>query len=487
MPAPFFTTNDSEISRLEGLYIKERNPPAQIAGAFLGVVAVVGETVRGPVDKPILISNESRFERVFGGRDQGGGGAIVNKIWQALLNKPFGELIVIRAADADAVVATHNASDANPTAIIQIDASSPGAWGNNVTYDVVDATDGNSNHYNLVFHYLGNTVTYQNVNTTTGNDNTLALIGTDDANLVVVTKLASGRPVNATGVALTTGSDGTIADADFTASGRALPRAAAYPGVGVVFIAERSSAALRAAVTTLASAASDRLFILNPDDQTVSSSSAITDVASYRAQRNVYTYNHAYTVDPQTATEVLTSPNAWMASILSQIDVDIHPGEEDTKAFTAGITRLYDTTLARGDYIALHDAGICAFESDDGFAFVSGVLTDLTPGKTEITRRRSTDYLQLSVASTLKHSVKKKNTESRRIANTSMINSFLRGLQKAERIVENFVVDGNVLNNDTDRAQGIERILMRVKLLGHMLHLVLETEIGTGVTIVTEQ
>ena len=47
-------------------------------------------------------------------------------------------------------------------------------------------------------------------------------------------------------------------------------------------------------------------------------------------------------------------------------------------------------------------------------------------------------------------------------------------------------VDIDTLNTPTQRAQGIEKILMRVRLIGHILELVLETEIGTSV-VITEQ
>jgi hypothetical protein len=56
-------------------------------------------------------------------------------------------------------------------------------------------------------------------------------------------------------------------------------------------------------------------------------------------------------------------------------------------------------------------------------------------------------------------------------------------LKRAERIVEAFSVDTEKLNTTAQRALGVEKILLRVKLLGHMLHLVLETEIGTAVSI----
>src|SRR5215213_5835638 len=102
MTAPFFTTNDSEINRLEGLYIKERNPPATISGVFLGTVGVVGDAIRGPVDTAVEITSEARFREVFGGRDQGSGGATVSSLWKAVVNKPFGKLVVVRAAAAAA-------------------------------------------------------------------------------------------------------------------------------------------------------------------------------------------------------------------------------------------------------------------------------------------------------------------------------------------------------------------------------------------------
>src|SRR6516164_4102164 len=98
MPAPFFTTNEGEVSRLEGLYIMERNPPGIISGVFLGNVGVAGETVRGPTDVPTDVGSEAEFVSVFGGRDQGSGGSIVNKVWLSLLNKPFGRVTVNRSA-----------------------------------------------------------------------------------------------------------------------------------------------------------------------------------------------------------------------------------------------------------------------------------------------------------------------------------------------------------------------------------------------------
>jgi len=116
-------------------------------------------------------------------------------------------------------------------------------------------------------------------------------------------------------------------------------------------------------------------------------------------------------------------------------------------------------------------------------AFVSGVTTCLTPGKEQITRRRMTDYLQISVANFLKHLVKKKNTDTRKTAAAGIIDSFLGNLQDNERVVKAFSVDPDVLNNPVDEGNGIVRIFMKVRLISHMLEIVLETLIGTQVTV----
>lgn len=474
---PFITTNENEITRLEGLYIKERTPPAVLSGVNLSVVGIVGETVRGPVDRAIEINSEARFRAVFGWRDQGSGGSVVSKVWQAMANKTWGKLIIVRACAAAAATATVSFSS-----VLRVDAANPGTWANNATANIVDATDGDSNKFDCKITYLGNTYWFRNLNISGSNDNLSTVVGTDDGTPFRLTKLGSGRPSNAS-TALSGGTQGSIADSDFTASGRGINVLSAYKGIGVQFIAERSSSTLRAKIATDAAAATDRLFLMCPNDETVSVSSAITDVASYRSDRIIYCYNAPYTLDGEAGAEMVTHPTAWMAAVLSQIDVDIHPGEEDTKKFLAPITKLYNEALTREDYISLKEAGICALERDDGYCFVSGVTTSLTQQYTQITRRRMADYLILSLGKGLKNQVKKKNTFSRRRGIVAMINAFLGNLQKAERVVEEFKVDGEALNTVQGRAIGKEAILVQVKTLGHILHLVLEPEIGTTVEI----
>lgn len=511
MTAPFFTTDDSQVTLLEGVYIEETNPPGGVTQVSLNTVGIYGKTLKGP-DTPTVINSASRFAQVFGGGYLNN--VRINDVWTSLLNKGFSSLVVNRVRAAAAVKASFEVNSAathGGTNIATIQASSVGTWGNSVKYSVVAASDGNTNHWNLIVidTVTGITYTYQNLDTSaTGNNNTAAIIGTDDGRLIDIVKLADGRPVNNTastdgadalgfvflgqtvsGYTSVAGTDGSVADTDYTGVAKPLQVLATYPGVAVVMCAEYTSATIKAATLVCAAASSDRMFLIGANDQTILGPAAESDAATYIdvAGRLIYCYNHPYTIDPITGIEGLVRPESWMACVLANTDIDIHPGEQDTKQYLAGITRLSQPSLARADYIALKTAGIAALEIDLGQAvFVSGEVTCRTPGKTQITRRRMTDFLQLSAAGYLRYSVKKKMTAARQTAIATQLRAWLNGLKTAQRVVNDFTIDPNVLNNATDLGNGIYRVLMRVQLIGHMLFIVLQTEIGTSV-VITEQ
>lgn len=513
MPAPMFTSNPAEYTRLEQLYITERTPPGAITGRFLGVVGIGGVCVRGPIGKVVEITSPARFIEVFGERDYGSGGTYLGEVHKALLNKPFGKVCVVRALAAAAAIASFDwetTAGGGGTAVLRIAAANPGLWGNDVSFKVEAASDGNGNHFNLTIRYLGRTYLLKDCSTHTGEDNLatkVASVWDEDAALVTLTKLASGRPVNtAAGIdgadadayvnlgetvaafASVAGTEGAIADSDFTATGKVLDLLANYKGIGIVMVAGRSNAAIKAGVLTKAAASSDRLFLVCPDAESTSQASAITEAGTLRSDRVVYCFDHTYTMDPSTAAQIIVEPHSWMASILSQNDVDIHPGEEDTKTQTAGIRRLYNESLAREDYASLRAAGICALEKDDlgGFLFVSGVTTSLTSGKTEITRRRMADFLQLSAADRLRYYVKKKMTEDRIAALGGELNAFCEDLKRSQRVVEQYNVDLESLNTETQKAQGLFKVRWDVQTIRHFLHLVVETNISTAELTITE-
>lgn len=509
----YYTTNPADFTKLEGLYVSERNPPGFIRGADFSTVGIGGLTVRGPLT-PQPITSSARFLEVYGGRDRGNGGAIASEIWAALLNKPFGSLVVRRVAAADAVAASltvETGIDGAGTQVLRIDASSVGAWGGDVSVRVEDASDGDANHFNLRVRYLGVETLHEDLDiSATGVDNTAEVLGDDVANLITLTKLANGRPATfstiteadwivkddasnfmALGTTLaaygsTAGSDGTPVAADYNS---AVTDLAAYQGVSVVLIAGASAdqSSLNGTIVTAAAGVSDRVFLTWSGTHSQSVATEISDLAAditTASDRIIWCENSAYTLDPETGLEVLRPAHEWMASILANNDVDIHPGARVTKAQTAGIRRLASETRTRADMESLRAAGICTLEKLPGmFLFRSGVTTDTTTGRTEITRRRMADFLQVSAASKLREFVKGKSTVETRAQMAGLLVGFSQSLRDQGRIVEDFAIDQESVNTAAQRAQGVEKLLWRVKLIDHMLFLVLETEIGTGVVI----
>src|SRR5678809_629743 len=110
MPAPLFTTNDADVTQLEGVYIKETTPPASVAETSLNAVAVFGATMKGPTGVPVLITSEQRFVDVFGGGYLNG--VQINKVWTSILNKGFSQLYVARVFAAAAVKASFTCESA---------------------------------------------------------------------------------------------------------------------------------------------------------------------------------------------------------------------------------------------------------------------------------------------------------------------------------------------------------------------------------------
>lgn len=520
-----FTTNPNEFTQLESLYVSERNPPGFIRGRDLSVTGMFGLTVRGPTT-PQTITSVSRFLEVYGGRDRGTGPglALVNEIWKALINKPFGALVVRRvvavgAAPAVAASVTlDDAVDGTGTDIVRIDASSVGAWGNDIDFKVEAASDADANHWNLVIRYLDREFIYENLDTQANTDNLAEVIGDDLGNAVVVTKLADGRPVNSSTITEATyvaardandyvslgdttlaaafssvaGSEGTMEAADYTA---ALIDMATVDGPSVVLapesledtVAASAQATLNGAIVTQAAAVSDRMFLTWSGTVGQTPAQEVADITAditTRSDRIVWMYNAPKSLDPDTAVKIDTAPHVWLASILSQNDVDIHPGSFDASRQLAGIAELNNQSLTRADLISLKNAGISTIEKLEGrFQIRSGVTTSLESGKEEITRRRMADFLQLSAADRLKTFVKAKSTIEKRAQIAGELTAFSRSLQDQSRIIESFEIQQAEVNTPAQRAQGIEKILWRVRLINHILFLVLETEIGTGVTV----
>lgn len=450
------------------------------------LATVIGESVLNPISATKLAD----------GRPVNTAAITVTEVVTARATPPSG-FIPLGNTFGGNYVATAGAglatAETTLNAVLRVQASSQGVWGNNVAVVVENPSDGVVGKFNLRVQYQGDETLYENLDIRTSTDNLLATVGDDIGNLVVLTKVADGTPtISSSAVALAGGSDGTFGAADYI---QGVADLTATQGPAVVMVPESlelevglgAQATFNATLPTRAAEAFDRVFVTwsgiagNPVSAEVS---AITAQLATRSDRIIWCYNGAETIDPETGTRVTTGPHTWMASILSQNNVDIHPGSRQTAAQTAGIVALANEALSRNDLIALREAGISQLERlPDAVLFRSGVTTSLTTGRTEITRRRSTDFLQLSASDRLRFFVKAKNTAERRAQIASELTAFSQGLRDLGFIIAEFALVQDSVNTAAQRAQGIEKVLWRVRLIGHILALVLETEIGTGVTL----
>src|SRR5215831_2397342 len=246
-----YSTNPSDWTALEGVYISEEPVASQVQGADLNVTGWAGRCVKGPT-KPTYVNSSERFQSVYGGLRATTSGPIIGEVAKGLIGKQFAPLWVRRVAASGATAATLSLT------AIKVDASSPGVWGNNLKV-AVEGTDVNTFDLRLSDD-AGRQWLYQGLNTMGTNDNCAAVIGDDDAVPIKVTKLAPGRPANTTATPLVGGVEGTLADADYIAG---ITDIAYTDGIAICLVPEAapSQSSLNAAILQLVADANDRVYL----------------------------------------------------------------------------------------------------------------------------------------------------------------------------------------------------------------------------------
>lgn len=229
-------------------------------------------------------------------------------------------------------------------------------------------------------------------------------------------------------------------------------------------------------------------------------------VGAYRDQRVIFCWPQANSFVPIIARRGLSGgagftadgnldigADGFMASILSQLPPEENPGQ--LTSFTAGVNSLETSANAQNltivDYTNLKAAGIAALRVDDGTAiFQSGVTSvdpSVFPNLKNIARRRMADFIQDTLARRLKGFGKKLSTVARRKAITSEIRQFMDGLlsknNPAVQRIDGYSIDDASGNTQTTLAQGLYRIILKVRTLASLDSIVLETTIGESVQI----
>lgn len=519
MPQIRFQSSTSDQFGAPGVYIQERPVSAPVRGIFRGTTGFVGECVRGPVNRVIFCSSYQRFVDVFGERDYGiNGGTLRGQIWWALQQKSFGKFYAVRAAAAAATTASftlETAAGGAGTPVLRVDARGVGAHGNDIAISVSDASDGNANHFNLTTKLYKNKILFQNLDISSTNDNTLATIGSDDATWITVTKLAAGRPVtNAPTVdgadsagfiklgqtvasfTAVVGADGSIADSDFTVGSGPMESIHATRAAEFRVVCGRSNSAIKTKIFALAPSANLAAWGICPDSAAVTDTTWTTEIASYRHRKIFPVYNTPYYIDPVTTVETVGEPHIHLASVLSQVEPDVHPGVSDTAELNQGITRLqFALTDAQRDNLDALGSTFLNNDIDENnnnvVLFGNGRTADLATNNAQIDGERSKAFLISGLANRMRGDEKRPNTVLSRARRKGAFEGFLTELAEKERFVdrdENLIPQFEVKNNDeintaTDRSAGIQRDLVRIRLIPKNLYLQLQVEAGTGVTI----
>lgn len=522
MPAPRYIVTESQMGA-PGVYVLENAPAVPIRGQRNRVAGFVGQCVRGPIGKFVVCDTYQRFLDVFGGRDKNSnGGAILGHVWKALQGKRWGRILVARAAAAAAVKASFNfesAAGGAGTEIIKIEAANPGTWGNDVKAKVLAASNGDANYFNVSYKLYGKVYLLENITTFSTNDNTNQVVGNDDATLIRITKLAAGRPVNNapstdgadtdgyinlgqtqgsyTSVA---GTDGSIADTDYTVAGGPMDLLDGYVGVHACAVVGRSNTGIKTKVSQLAGATTQKVWFACPDDENVTYTSAIAERITFTTDRMSYWFNHVYITDPITREEIVEEPFLFPMSIITQTDPDVHVGDMDNAVLTRAARRV-KTDLLSGvrDSLSNTSTGGVSFmirDLDAGGNEVilpgHAVTCDFRINNKDLDGRYMKDFILDAIAMRLKGDQFKGNTASNRAARAAAVSGFLDGLAQSERYIMKDEQSGKPLyqytNNSSvntlaEQATGKQRELLIARLIPKNIQILLQATIGVDATI----
>lgn len=522
MPAVRYITSDSQMIA-PGVYVKENAPAVPIRGQRNRVIAFGGQCVRGPVGRLVMCDSYQRFLDVFGGRDyNANGGTIIGHVWKALQGKRWGRIGVYRAAAAAAATASftlESAAGGAGTVIGVLSASSPGLWGNDVQFKVTAATNGDAAYWNLRVKLYGKEYVFENI-CTTGMDNSTQVIGNDDGTLVRFTRSNSGRPVNnaastdgadsdgwtnlgetVTDFTSVAGTDGAIADSDYTAADGLIDTLNSQIGIHAVAVVGRSNSTIKDAIETAAATANQRVWFICPDAASTTRGDAITERAGLVGGRMSYWFNHVYITDPVTLEEVVEEPFLYPMSIISQTDPDVHVGDTDNAQYTRSARRVYNDNLDGPKRDALTTGGVSFMLHDqdqNGNDIIipgNAVTCDFARNNRELDGRYMKDFILDALAQRLRGDQFKGNTPLNRANRASACSTFLEGLARNDRYVlrtsaypkgEFQYVNDETVNNADDQADGDQRELCVVRLIPKNIRILLNATIGTDATV-TEQ
>lgn len=471
---------------VDGIILNETAPASNVAGVAANVAILVGQSQRGPAELKLLTGLDM-VHAVFG-KDKTKG---LNKV---LKNKAFGALKFIRVVAANAAVASVVFDSAGAVDTIKFEALGAGLYGNNLKVTIENGTvDGKK--YTITDLNPGTTLlpeVYDNVKILDASlVNPFA-----KSKLIKATVMATAaEPANSAITALAGGSDGVVADTDYEA---AIAKAE-VAGAGNLLFLDEYNATRRTYLKTHAALASDKM-VCSEESLAGDYDDVLASVVNSRDTdgRIIYAFNPAITIVD--GDEVEQPAAWWIASAFTQCPAHIDLAYGENAKYMAGIVRL-KYNLSPTQYKALNKAGVCSleFDPDLGHKVKSAVTTQiLNTEKKTILRRRMTDFLQDSLAKYMKSYANGINSAAKRRDCKAGIMRFddMLSAEGPGQMLPNKkdmmgsgeprLIDVDSQNTNDSIGEGYFKVVYKRRIFSSMRYIVLTTEIGTGVVVVTE-
>lgn len=480
----YYSTNPTDWTQIDGIYVNEINPPASVTGVGSGVVGLVSKLDWGIENSPVPISSVQDLNTAFG---------YYSGLESQLTNLTFSSLYVVRASATGDV-----ASSATLLTGAVLTAKYKGSGGNFIQYSIQNPTSATVTKFKLLIRmvwvagiYSTTSVveTYDEVDFTSpaGITDFTNAVNNNSKYVTVGAITAVTRPVNIAYTNFAGGTSGSPLTADYTTALNTLNNSV-FPDIVASDIGLIGTDPVNTALYNYAIGNNNKIAIITLNDN---QTTALTEVIPYtEATGRIICVSGLVAKVDNYGRNVVMPTAVIMAATLSSTSPAIDPAYVSNASFFSGVISLSSTIpRQRSDYISLNAAGICAPEYDPlyAFKFKNGVTTQLVNADLRlIYTRRMTNYLERSIARYLVNFQNAPNTLDNRLAAKGAIISFIKLQQQFGLLPQGdntYSVDVVTPNTPAVLAQNMFIINYKQQLISSMRFIVLSIQVGASVTI----